>query len=261
MSSEHCNELELILTCTIVLFQDYYAWTTRNPICKFIHETKSTGIMRFNIIFQPQCITLGVDGVPNQKDVANEFWLSASATSSQSPASQKPLSFGDILNTRRSLFPLHLHAKTLTGGRYWPNGGRSYPEPHYRDPPPFTIQLHVLHDAVVMSNGDVIGAGRRRRQGEGHGHKTTPSEQFENVKLARYFCLQEVGFHGAYIYTYIYIYIYIYIYTHTHTYTCIADYALESQSFQTARGFWLVDFSFIFPHLEFLIESKPVMKQ
>lgn len=184
-----------MFSCTgaIVLFQDYYAWTTRRPICSWVSRKMSSGIMRFGVLFQPQCLTLGADGEPIQDGVAKEFWsFAAPAAAPASPVTRPPLTFGDILNTRRSLFPLHLHAKTLTGGRYWPNNGRSFPVSHYRDPPPFAIQLHVLRDAVVMPNGDVIGAGRPRH-GETDGHDADSSEQFENVKLARYFCVQEVG--------------------------------------------------------------------
>jgi hypothetical protein len=108
-------------------------------------------------------------------------------------SARKSLKVSEVLDTPKSLSPLHLYAKTVERGRYWPNNGRSYPASFYQDPPAFAVQLHVLHDAVSMPNGDVIGAGGRSVSGGRDGRGVTSSEQYENVKLTRYFCIQEVG--------------------------------------------------------------------
>ena len=88
-----------------------------------------------------------------------------------------------MLGRPQSLHPLHLWAKSVIKSRYWPNRGLSYPERFYRGPPPFALQLHVVRHAVVTERGDVIGDGRKQKDGG----------PVDSVVLARYFCKETVS--------------------------------------------------------------------
>jgi len=120
--------------------QDYYTWIATDPLCRWLRKFRKTS-PTYTAVFGRRCTPVDPDGAP--------------------PVVQ-----------RVRLAPIHLHAKTMSKKRYWPNNGRSFPASFYQQPPPFTVLLHVLSNAVVMPHGHVIGRGFND----------------SSVKLTRYSC-------------------------------------------------------------------------